>query len=359
MESKLRVAVIGATGMVGRRFVELLQAHPWFEITCLAASSRSAGKRYGDLVSDDRINDDVLNFTVEDAADIKSVVKKADLAFCAISLGKEETRFLEEAYASAGMPVVSNNSACRLVPDVPMVIPEINADHFEVIEAQKRRLHTKTGFIAVKPNCSIQSFVPPLTPLLKYGIEKIFVCTYQAISGAGKTFETWPEIIDNVVPYISGEEEKSQIEPLKVWGKLNKDKTQIVSAKKPVISAQCLRVPVSDGHMAAVSVKFSNKPSIDDIIGAWSAPSPIAQLSLPSSPKPYLKFFVENDRPQTRLDRMSGHGMGVCMGRLREDPLLDYRFVCLSHNTLRGAAGGAVLCAEYLYKKGYIHKDVI
>lgn len=358
MQDKLRVAVIGATGMVGRRFVELLQQHPWFSINCLAASSRSANKRYGDVVNSSNINDDILNIIVDDAADIKSVAKKSDLAFCAVSLSKEKTRALEEAYASLGLPVISNNSACRLVPDVPMVIPEVNADHFEVIAAQQKRLNTKTGFIAVKPNCSIQSFVPPLTPLLKYGIEKIFVCTYQAISGAGKTFETFPQIVDNIIPYIPGEEEKSQIEPLKVWGHLNNDKSQIVFADEPTISAQCLRVPVSDGHMAAVSVKFSNKPSIKDIKAAWNKPSPIAHLKLPSSPGPYLKYFEEDDRPQTLLDRMLGHGMGISVGRLREDPLLDYRFVCLSHNTVRGAAGGAVLCAEYLYKKGYIHKDI-
>ncbi|MDO5022183.1 MAG: aspartate-semialdehyde dehydrogenase [Eubacteriales bacterium] len=359
MQDKWRVAIIGATGMVGQRFVEILQQHPWFKISCLLASSRSAGKRYGDIIKNSHIKEDILNITVEDSADIKNVVKQADLAFCAISLSKEETRALEEAYASAGLPIISNNSACRLVPDVPMVIPEINADHFNVIKAQQKRLNTKTGFIAVKPNCSIQSFVPPLTPLLIYGIEQISVCTYQAISGAGKTFETWPEIIDNVIPFISGEEEKSQVEPLKVWGKLSDDGSQIIASNKPVISAQCLRVPVSDGHMAAVSVKFSKKPSIEEIKAAWLKPSPIEKLALPSSPTPYLKYFEEENRPQTKLDRMLGNGMGIAMGRLRPDPLLDWRFVCLSHNTLRGAAGGAVLCAEYLCKKGFIQKEVL
>ena len=358
--AKWRVAIIGATGMVGRRFIELLQNHPWFEISCLAASSRSAGKKFSELVNPESLSaytDKVLNLTVLDSYDVEAVKACSDFAFCAISLHKAATRELEEKYASAGLPIVSNNSACRMVPDVPMIIPEINGNHLEVIPAQQRRLDTKTGFIAVKPNCSIQSYVPALTPLLKFGIDKLSVCTYQAVSGAGKTLETWPEMQDNIIPYIGGEEEKSEIEPLKVWGKLNDDKSVILLSDKPTISAQCIRVPVLDGHMAAVSVSFKNKPSKEDILSAWNTPSPIENLELPSSPTPYLKYFEEADRPQTRLDRMLGNGMSISMGRLREDSLFDWRFVCLSHNTLRGAAGGAVLTAELLCKKGYIPKE--
>lgn len=357
---KYRVGIIGATGMVGQRFVTLLANHPWFEVKVLAASASSAGKTYREAVENRwafewPIPEKIADMTVQDAAEVEKISAQVDFAFCAVNLDKASTRALEEAYARAETPIVSNNSACRMVSDVPMLIPEINYAHAEVIEAQRKRLGTKRGFIAVKPNCSIQSYVPALTPLLKYGIEKISVCTYQAISGAGKTFKRWPEILDNVIPYIGGEEEKSEKEPLKIWGSLTAEKDAIVPTQTPVISAQCLRVPVSDGHMAAVSVSFRNKPSMEEIFEAWKTWETEAQrLELPSAPTPFIKYFDEPDRPQTKLDRDFENGMGVCTGRLREDNLFDYKFVCLSHNTLRGAAGGGVLSAEYLCKAGYI-----
>ena len=291
--------------------------------------------------------------TVVDAADIDEVSKHVDFVFCAVDMKKDEIRALEEAYAKHEIPVVSNNSACRGIEDVPMVVPEINADHLAVIEAQKKRLGTKNGFIAVKPNCSIQSYVPALTPLLDFEPEKVSVCTYQAISGAGKTFKTWPEMVDNVIPYIGGEDEKSENEPLKLWGHVEDGK--IVNAALPVISAQCLRVACSDGHMAAVSVSFKKKPTIEQIKERWANYETEAQrLELPSAPKPFLQYFEDPSRPQTRLDRDFQNGFGVSIGRLREDKLFDYRFVCLSHNTVRGAAGGGILTAELLCRKGYI-----
>ncbi len=353
-----RVGIVGATGMVGQRFILLLQNHPWFTITALAASASSAGKPYREAVGsrwafEAEIPASVADMTVQVAADIEAMAAKVDFVFCAVNMDKAATRAMEEDYARHEIPVVSNNSACRKLEDVPMVIPEINAAHIEVIPAQRKRLGTKRGFIAVKPNCSIQSYVPALTPLLDFEPEEVMVCTYQAISGAGKTFKTWPEMVDNVIPYIGGEEEKSETEPLKIWGHL--ENGVIVNAMKPVISAQCLRVACSDGHMAAVSVRFKNKPTEDEIKARWANYETEAQrLALPSAPKPFLQYFEDPARPQTKLDRDFERGFGISIGRLREDPILDYRFVCLSHNTVRGAAGGAILTAELLCAKGCI-----
>ena len=357
-----RVGIVGATGMVGQRFISLLKDHPWFKVTCVAASSRSAGKPYREAVGsrwafDWEIPAEVADMTVLDAADIDKVSELVDFVFCAVDMKKDEIRALEESYARHEIPVVSNNSACRGIADVPMVVPELNAAHLEVIESQRKRLGTQRGFIAVKPNCSIQSYVPAITPLMDFGPEKISVCTYQAISGAGKTFKTWPEMVDNVIPYIGGEDEKSENEPLKIWGHVEEvdGAKQIVNATLPVISAQCLRVAASDGHMAAVSVSFRDKPTIEQIKQRWATFETEAQrLELPSAPKPFLQYFEEPDRPQTRLDRDFQNGYGVSIGRLREDKLFDYRFVCLSHNTVRGAAGGGILTAELLCRKGYI-----
>ena len=357
-----RVGIIGATGMVGQRFTLLLKEHPWFKVTCVAASSRSAGKPYAEAVSGrwafpgTPVPEAIGRLTVMDAADVESVARLVDFVFCAVDMKKEEIQALEERYAKCECPVVSNNSAHRWTPDVPMVVPEINADHIRIIDAQRKRLGTKRGFIAVKSNCSLQSYVPALHPLMKYGIEKALVCTYQAISGAGKTFDTWPEMLDNVIPYIGGEEEKSEQEPMKLWGHIEGD--QIVNATEPNITAQCLRVPVSDGHMAACFVSFKGeKPSVEQIKADWAAFSGRAQeLELPSAPKQFLHYFEEPDRPQTKLDRMIEGGMAVSIGRLRPDTQYDYKFVCLSHNTLRGAAGGAVLLAELLCAEGYITK---
>ena len=354
-----RVGIVGATGMVGQRFTLLLEHHPWFQVTCLAASARSAGKPYREAVEgrwafkDRPIPANVADMTVLDAAQVEEVASRVDFVFCAVDMKKDEIRALEERYARTETPVVSNNSANRGVSDVPMLIPEINGDHAAVIEAQRKRLGTKNGFIAVKPNCSIQSYVPALTPLLDFEPEKVSVCTYQAISGAGKTFKTWPEMVDNVIPYIGGEDEKSENEPLKLWGHVEDGK--IVNATLPVISAQCLRVACSDGHMAAVSVSFKKKPTIKQIKERWANYETEAQrLELPSAPKPFLQYFEDPSRPQTRLDRDFQNGFGVSIGRLREDKLFDYRFVCLSHNTVRGAAGGGILTAELLCRKGYI-----
>lgn len=352
------VGVIGATGMVGQRFITLLADHPWFRLKLLAASPRSAGKKYTEAVGNRwamqaPIPEAVKDMVVYNAAeDIEKIAKEVDFVFCAVDMKKDEIKALEEAYAKAECPVVSNNSAHRHTPDVPMIIPEINPEHAEIIPAQRKRLGTQRGFIAVKSNCSLQSYVPALHPLRKYGIAQALACTYQAISGAGKTFATWPEMVDNVIPYIGGEEEKSEIEPLKIWGKV--DGAQITDSDSPSITTQCLRVPASDGHMAAVFVKFENKPSIEQIKEDWkNFQGQPQELSLPSAPKQFLHYFEEPDRPQTRLDRNLENGMAVSMGRLREDTQYDYKFVCLSHNTLRGAAGGAVLMAELLAAKGY------
>lgn len=354
-----RVGIIGATGMVGQRFALLLENHPWFHVTCVAASARSAGKTYAEAVEgrwafkDRPVPANMADLVVLDASDVEAVAEKVDFVFCAVDMKKDEIRALEERYAKAEVPVISNNSANRHTPDVPMMIPELNGDHAQIIEAQRKRLGTKVGFIAVKPNCSIQSYVPALWPLMGYGIEKVVVCTYQAISGAGKTFETWPEMIDNVIPYIGGEDEKSEKEPLKIFGHI--EGNAIVDANGPAISAQCLRVSASDGHMAAVSVKFGQQPSEEDIRIKWDRfKTAIADLDLPSAPKKFLNYFEDPARPQTKLDRDLEGGMAISIGRLRKDPVMSYKFVCLSHNTLRGAAGGGVLSAEYLCKMGYI-----
>ena len=360
--AQYRVGIIGATGMVGQRFISLLKDHPWFKVTCLAASARSAGKKYSEAVGgrwafDWPIPDYAADMTVVDAADIDTVAEKADFCFCAVDMKKDEIRALEESYAKHEVPIVSNNSACRGLEDVPMVVPEINAAHLEVIPTQRKRLGSRYGFIAVKPNCSIQSYVPALTPLLDFEPTQVSVCTYQAISGAGKTFRTWPEMVDNVIPYIGGEDEKSEQEPLKLWGHLEErdGSPVIVNAAEPVISAQCLRVAASDGHMAAVSVNFRKKPSKEEILERWANYETEAQrLELPSAPKPFLQYFEDPARPQTKLDRDFERGFGISIGRLREDPILDYRFVCLSHNTVRGAAGGGILSAEMLCALGYI-----
>ena len=356
---KRKVGVIGATGMVGQRFLTLLENHPYFEVSVLAASARSAGQTYEDAVGDRwklsvPMPERYKRMTVVDAADVGAVAARCSMVFCAVNMKKDEIKAMEEAYAKAEIPVVSNNSANRWTPDVPMVIPEINDAHLSVIPAQRARLGTKRGFIAVKPNCSIQSYVPALTPLLKFGIEQVVATTYQAISGAGKTFREWPEMVDNVIPFIGGEEEKSEQEPLRVWGSVQNG--VIVPAKAPLITTQCIRVPVTDGHTAAVFVKFANKPSKEEILQAWADFSGKPQaLGLPHAPQQFLHYFEEDNRPQTRLDRDLEGGMAVSLGRLREDSLFDYKFVGLSHNTLRGAAGGAVLMAELLKAKGYIY----
>ena len=358
--NKLKAGIIGATGMVGQRFITLLSDHPMFEISVLAASASSAGKTYEEAVGgrwkmDTAIPEKVAKMPVYDAADVEKVSSMCDFTFCAVNMKKDEIKALEEAYAKAETPVVSNNSAHRGTSDVPMVIPEINNAHVAVIDTQKKRLGTTRGFIAVKPNCSIQSYVPMLTPLLKYGIENVVVCTYQAISGAGKTFNEWPEMIDNIIPFIGGEEEKSENEPLKIWGKV--EDGVVVSATEPCITCQCIRVPVTNGHTAAVFVKFKGEaPSKEQILADWKAfgNDVKAELDLPSSPDQFITYFEEDNRPQANLDRDIYGGMGITAGRLREDKLFDYKFVGLSHNTLRGAAGGAVLIAEYLAKKGFI-----
>jgi aspartate-semialdehyde dehydrogenase len=358
MLNKLKVGVLGATGMVGQRFIALLDGHPWFDVTAVAASATSAGKPYADAVSGrwtlpSSVPAAAAALTVGNASDVAAIADRVDFVFCAVDMAKDATAKLEDDYARAETPVISCNSAHRWTPDVPMMIPEINADHAKVIEAQRRRLGARRGFIAVKPNCSIQSYVPAIHPLLGFGPTRIAVCTYQAISGAGKTFETWPEMIDNVIPFIQGEEEKSENEPLKIWGTLSGGKIQTATA--PVITAQCLRVPVSDGHMAAVFVAFERKPTRDQILSAWKEFGGVPQqLALPSAPRPFLHYFDDDSRPQTRLDRDAGRGQAITIGRLRPDPIFDWRFVALSHNTVRGAAGGAVLTAELLASEGYL-----
>ncbi len=360
MSNKVRAGIVGATGMVGQRFITLLENHPYFEITALVASPRSAGQKYEDAVGNrwkmqNPIPESVKDMVVMASDNIEEISKLVDFVFCAVDMKKDEIKALEEAYAKAEIPVVSNNSANRWTEDVPMVIPEINDDHIKIIDAQKKRLGTKHGFIAVKPNCSIQSYVPVLTPLLKYGPKVVVATTYQAISGAGKTFKEWPEMIDNVIPYIGGEEEKSEQEPLKIWGHIEGDK--IVKAAAPLITTQCIRVPVSDGHTAAVFVTFENKPTKEEILNAWKEYKGKPQeMGLPSAPEQFITYFEEDNRPQAKLDRDIYKGMGITVGRLREDTVYDYKFVGLSHNTLRGAAGGAVLIAELLYREGYITK---
>lgn len=358
MNSKLRAGVIGGTGMVGQRFITLLENHPWFQVTAVAASERSAGLPFEKAVEgrwklDVPIPESVKNITVINAADIDRIADEVDFVFCAVDMPKDAVRELEEKYARAEIPVISNNSAHRSTEDVPMIIPEVNPQHTAIIEKQRKRLGTRKGFIAVKSNCSLQSYVPPVHALMQFGPEKILASTYQAISGAGKVFREWPEIIDNVIPYIGGEEEKSEKEPLKIWGTIEGD--VIKPASGPAVSAQCYRVPVSDGHLAAVYVSFRNKPSKDEILACWKEfRGKPQELKLPSAPAQFITYFDEPDRPQTKLDRNLENGMGIAVGRLREDNLFDYKFTCLSHNTIRGAAGGGILMAELLKAEGWL-----
>jgi aspartate-semialdehyde dehydrogenase len=356
--SKLKVGILGGTGMVGQRFVALLENHPWFEVVSVAASERSAGKTYEEAVGerwklDTPMPESVKKLIVKNVNSVEEVSQGVDFVFSAVDMTKEEIKAIEEAYAKTETPVVSNNSAHRWTPDVPMVVPEINPEHLSVIEDQKKRLGTKRGFIVVKPNCSIQSYTPALHALKEFGPKIVVATTYQAISGAGKNFKDWPEMIDNVIPYIGGEEEKSEQEPLRIWGKV--ENGQIVKATAPVITTQCIRVPVSDGHTAAVFVSFEKKPTKEQMIKAWREYKGLPQeLNLPSAPKHFIQYLEEDNRPQVKLDKDYENGMGISLGRLREDSVYDYKFVGLSHNTLRGAAGGAVLIAELLKAEGYI-----
>ena len=358
MSEKLKVGILGGTGMVGQRFVSLLENHPWFEVAAIAASPRSAGKTYEEAVGgrwkmSTPMPEAVKHIIFKNVNEVEEVASCVDFVFSAVDMTKDEIKAIEEAYAKAEIPVVSNNSAHRWTPDVPMVIPEINPEHLEVIPFQKKRLGTLRGFIAVKPNCSIQSYTPALHALKQFGPKVVVATTYQAISGAGKTFKDWPEMVDNVIPFIGGEEEKSEQEPLRIWGKV--EDGVIKKADAPLITTQCIRVPVSDGHTAAVFVSFEKKPTKEEILKCWAEYKGEPQeLGLPSAPKQFIKYFEEDNRPQAKLDRDYEKGMGVCLGRLREDTVYDYKFVGLSHNTLRGAAGGAVLVAELLTAKGYI-----
>ncbi len=360
MSEKLKVGILGGTGMVGQRFISILENHPWFEVTTIAASPRSAGQTYEQAVGGrwkmtTPMPEAVKNIVVKNVNEVEAVASEVDFVFSAVDMTKDEIRAIEEAYAKTETPVVSNNSAHRWTPDVPMVIPEINADHFAVIESQKKRLGTKRGFIAVKPNCSIQSYTPALTAWKEFEPYEVVATTYQAISGAGKTFKDWPEMEGNIIPYIGGEEEKSEKEPLRVWGEV-KDGV-IVPAATPVITCQCIRVPVLNGHTAAVFVKFKKKPTKEQLIAKLREFSGVPQeLDLPSAPKHFIQYLEEDNRPQVTLDVDYENGMGVSIGRLREDSVYDWKFVGLSHNTLRGAAGGAVLCAETLKAQGFITK---
>jgi len=355
---KLRVAVLGATGMVGQRFVTLLDAHPWFEVAVVAASKRSHGRTYAEVLRDRWLMSVPMPswaapMVVQDASDVEGIASEVDFVFCAVDMSKEATAKLEDAYALAETPVVSNNSAHRLTPDVPMLIPEINAHHLSLIPHQRQRLGVRRGFVAVKPNCSLQSYVPALHALWDFEPRLVAVSTYQALSGAGKTIETWPEMADNVIPFIRGEEEKSEQEPSRIWGHV--DQGVVVPSIHPLITAQCVRVPVSHGHLATVWVSFDQDPSTEDIVARWQSFEGLPQrVGLPSAPKPFLTYMGDEARPQTRIDRDVGAGMGVSVGRLREDAVFDYRFVALSNNTVRGAAGGAVLMAELLVHEGYI-----
>lgn len=360
MSEKLRVGILGATGMVGQRFITLLADHPWFEIVLLAASARSAGRTYEEAVNgrwkmQTPMPEKVKNMKVLDLNDVDTIAPEVDFVFCAVNMPKEEIRAIEEKYAKAETPVVSNNSAHRWTEDVPMVVPEINPEHLDVIEAQRKRLGTKRGFIAVKPNCSIQSYTPALNALKEFKPVRVLATTYQAISGAGKTFREWPEMEGNIIPFISGEEEKSEKEPLKIWGHV--ENGVIVPAKSPLITTQCIRVPVLDGHTAAVFVDFEEKPSKEEMIEKLRSYSGLPQkLKLPSAPEHFIQYCDEDDRPQVRLDVNYEHGMGVSVGRLRPDTIFQWKFVGLAHNTLRGAAGGAVEIAELLAKEGWITK---
>lgn len=360
MSEKLRVGILGATGMVGQRFISLLENHPWFEVTTLAASPRSAGKTYEEAVGgrwkmDTPMPEAVKSMIVKNVNEVEEVASQVDFVFSAVDMSKDEIKKIEEDYAKTETPVVSNNSAHRWTPDVPMVVPEINPEHFEVIESQKKRLGTTKGFIAVKPNCSIQSYAPVLTAWKEFEPYEVVATTYQAISGAGKTFKDWPEMEHNIIPFIGGEEEKSEQEPLRIWGHV--ENGQIVKAEGPVITTQCIRVPVQDGHTAAVFMTFEEgkKPSKEEIIRVWREFSGMPQeLGLPNAPKHFIQYLEEDNRPQVSLDVNYENGFGVSLGRLREDTVFDYKFVGLSHNTVRGAAGGAVLIAELLKAKGYI-----
>ena len=358
MEKKLRVGILGATGMVVQRFISLLENHPWYEVVTVAASPRSAGKTYEEAVGDrwkmtTPMPEAVKKLVVMNVNEVEKVAASVDFVFSAVDMTKDEIRAIEEEYAKTETPVVSNNSAHRWTPDVPMVVPEVNPEHFDVIEFQKKRLGTTRGFIAVKPNCSIQSYAPVLTAWMEYEPYEVVATTYQAISGAGKTFKDWPEMEGNIIPYIGGEEEKSEQEPLRIWGHI--ENGQIVKAESPVITCQCIRVPVLNGHTAAVFVKFKKKPTKEQLIEKLVNFKGIPQeLELPSAPKQFIQYLEEDNRPQVSLDVDFEHGMGISVGRLREDTVYDYKFVGLSHNTVRGAAGGAVLCAELLTAKGYI-----
>ena len=358
MEKKLRVGILGATGLVGQRFISLLENHPWYEVVTVAASPRSAGKTYEEAVGDrwkmtTPMPEAVKKLVVMNVNEVEKVAASVDFVFSAVDMTKDEIRAIEEEYAKTETPVVSNNSAHRWTPDVPMVVPEVNPEHFDVIEFQKKRLGTTRGFIAVKPNCSIQSYAPVLTAWMEYEPYEVVATTYQAISGAGKTFKDWPEMEGNIIPYIGGEEEKSEQEPLRIWGHI--ENGQIVKATSPVITCQCIRVPVLNGHTAAVFVKFKKKPTKEQLIEKLVNFKGIPQeLELPSAPKQFIQYLEEDNRPQVSLDVDFEHGMGISVGRLREDTVYDYKFVGLSHNTVRGAAGGAVLCAELLTAKGYI-----
>ena len=358
MDKKLKVGILGATGMVGQRFIALLENHPWYEVVAVAASPRSAGKTYEEAVGgrckmDTPMPEAVKSLVVMNVNEVEAVAAEVDFVFSAVDMTKEEIRAIEDAYAKTETPVVSNNSAHRWTPDVPMMVPEINPEHAEVIEAQKKRLGTTRGFVAVKPNCSIQSYAPVLTAWKEFEPVEVIATTYQAISGAGKTFKEWPEMIENIIPYIGGEEEKSEQEPLRLWGKV--ENGEIVKASSPVITTQCIRVPVLNGHTAAVFVKFNKKPTKEELIDRLVNFSGEPQaLNLPSAPKQFIQYLEEDNRPQVKMDVNYENGMGVSVGRLREDTVYDYKFVGLSHNTVRGAAGGAVLCAELLTAKGYI-----
>ena len=358
MEKKLRVGILGATGMVGQRFISLLENHPWYEVVTVAASPRSAGKTYEEAVGDrwkmtTPMPEAVKKLVVMNVNEVEKVAASVDFVFSAVDMTKDEIRAIEEEYAKTETPVGSNNSAHRWTPDVPMVVPEVNPEHFDVIEFQKKRLGTTRGFIAVKPNCSIQSYAPVLTAWMEYEPYEVVATTYQAISGAGKTFKDWPEMEGNIIPYIGGEEEKSEQEPLRIWGHI--ENGVIVKAESPVITCQCIRVPVLNGHTAAVFVKFKKKPTKEQLIEKLVNFKGIPQeLELPSAPKQFIQYLEEDNRPQVSLDVDFEHGMGISVGRLREDTVYDYKFVGLSHNTVRGAAGGAVLCAELLTAKGYI-----
>lgn len=360
MNKKFKVGVVGATGYVGQRFVSLLENHPWFEVAAVTASPRSEGKLYkeaceGRWKMPTELPEKVGNLTVLGTESVEKLCDQVDFVFCAVDMAKEPLISLEERIARLEIPVISNNSVNRWTPDIPMIIPEVNHKHICLIEAQQKRLKTKRGFIVAKPNCSTQSFVPALTPLLDLGLENIFICTMQAVSGAGKTLGEWPEIQQNIIPFINGEEEKTELEPLKLWGTVSNGRVELL--KKPLISSQCIRVPVQEGHSAAVWLRFKKRADANEILMRWRNFEPYPQqIDLPSAPKPFLRYIEEADRPQPRLDAVSRHGMGITIGRLREDPIYDYKFISLSHNTVRGAAGGGILTAELLVHEGYIQK---